>query len=168
VSDRKKEYLPHSIGCFLCGDENPAGIRTRFFVEGEEVCGKVVLPRHVNGYRDVAHGGVVAALLDETMGWSATVFGKEHPMYVTGEITVKYIAPVPVGEEIEVRSRLVEDAVRLAYAEGRILHRGKVCARAKGKFVPMSREGTAEVIPYLKFGSCGRFRTIFAGYLEGK
>jgi uncharacterized protein (TIGR00369 family) len=168
VSDRKKEYLPHSIGCFLCGDENPAGIRTRFFVEGEEVCGKVVLPRHVNGYRDVAHGGVVAALLDETMGWSATVFGKEHPMYVTGEITVKYIAPVPVGEEIEVRSRLVEDAVRLAYAEGRILHGGKVCARAKGKFVPMSREGTAEVIPYLKFDLCRRFRTILDGYREGK
>jgi uncharacterized protein (TIGR00369 family) len=122
----------------------------------------------VNGYRGVAHGGVVAALLDETMGWSATVFGKEHPMYVTGEITVKYIAPVPVGEEIEVRSGLVEDAGRLAYAEGRVLHDGKVCARAKGKFVPMSREDTEEVIPYLKFGTCGRFRTIFEGYMGEK
>jgi uncharacterized protein (TIGR00369 family) len=122
----------------------------------------------VNGYRDVAHGGVVAALLDETMGWAATVFGKEHPMYVTGEITVKYLAPVPVGEEIEVRSRLVEDAGRLAYAEGQLLHGGKVCARAKGKFVPMTREATAGVMPYLKFGSCRRFRAIFDEYREGK
>ncbi len=168
MSDGEREYLPHSSGCFLCGDENPAGIRTRFFVEGEEVRGRIVLPRHVNGYRDVAHGGVVAALLDETMGWAATVFGKEHPMYVTGEITVKYLAPVPVGEEIEVRSRLVEDAGRLAYAEGQLLHGGKVCARAKGKFVPMTREATAGVMPYLKFGSCRRFRAIFDEYREGK
>ena len=167
MSDGEREYLPHSSGCFLCGDENPAGIRTRFFVEGEEVRGRIVLPRHVNGYRDVAHGGVVAALLDETMGWAATVFGKEHPMYVTGEITVKYLAPVPVCEEIEVRSRLVEDAGRLAYAEGRLLHGGKTCARAKGKFVPMTREATAGVIPYLKFESCRRFRAIFDAYLGG-
>jgi acyl-CoA thioesterase FadM len=89
-------------------------------------------------------------------------------MYVTGEITVKYVTPVPVGEEIEVCSRLVEDAGRLAYCEGRILHGGKLCARAKGKFVPMSPEGTAEVIPYLKFGTCRRFRTILDGYREGK
>jgi uncharacterized protein (TIGR00369 family) len=168
VTDGEREYLPHSSGCFLCGDENPAGIRTRFFVEDNEVRGTIVLPRHVNGYRGAAHGGVVAALLDETMGWAATVFGKEHPMFVTGEITVKYLAPVPVGQEIEVRSRLVEDAGRLAYCEGRILHGGKLCARAKGKFVPMSPEGTAEVIPYLKFGTCRRFRTILDGYREGK
>lgn len=167
MTDGEREYLPHSSGCFLCGDENPAGIRTRFYVEDNEVRGTIVLPRHVNGYRDVAHGGVVAALLDETMGWAATVFGKEHPMFVTGEITVKYLAPVPVGEEIEVRSRLVEDAGRLAYAEGRLLHGGKVCARAKGKFVPMTREATAGVMPYLKFESCRRFRAIFEAYLGG-
>jgi acyl-coenzyme A thioesterase PaaI-like protein len=151
-----REYLPHSSGCFLCGEENPSGVRTRFFVEGGEVRGKVALPRHMNGYRDVAHGGVLAA----------TVFGKKHPMYVTGELTVKFLAPVPVGEAIEVRSRLIEDAVRLAYCEGEILHGGKACVRARGKFAPMSREGTAEVMPYLKFHDCRRFRTIFDGYLK--
>ncbi len=161
-----REFLPHSSGCFLCGEENPSGVRTRFFVEGGEVRGRVALPRHMNGYRDVAHGGVLAALLDETMGWAATVFGKSHPMYVTGELTVKYLAPVPVGEAIEVRSRLVEDAGRLAYCEGEILHGGKACVRARGKFAPMSREGTAGVMPYLKFHDCRKFRTIFDGYLK--
>jgi len=38
---------------------------------------------HLNGYKNVAHGGIVSALLDETMGWAPTVFGKMHPMYVT-------------------------------------------------------------------------------------
>jgi uncharacterized protein (TIGR00369 family) len=168
VSPTGREYLPHSSGCFLCGEENRSGVRARFFVEGNDVLGKVNLPLHLNGYKDVAHGGVVSALLDETMGWAATVFGKTHPMYVTGELTVKFLSPVPVGAEIEVRSRLVEDAGRLAYCEGEILHGGKVCARARGKFVPMSPEGTAEVIPYLRFDGCRRFLKIFDGYGQGE
>ena len=163
-----REYLPHSSGCFLCGEENRSGVRARFFVEGSEVLGKVTLPPHLNGYKNVAHGGVVSALLDETMGWAATVFGGTHPMYVTGELTVKFLSPVPVGAEIEVRSRLVEDAGRLAYCEGELRSGGKVCARARGKFVPMSPEGTAEVIPYLRFEGCRRFRSIFDAYRGGE
>ena len=157
----KREYLPHSSGCFLCGDENECGVRLRFFVEGDEVCAKVTLPSHLNGYKKVAHGGVLAALLDESMGWAATVFGGLRRMYLTGELTVKYLAPVPVGEEIEVRSRLLANAGRIAYGEGELFCGGKVFVRARGKFLPMSREATAEVFPYLKFGNCGKYRTLF-------
>lgn len=168
MTDADREYLPHSSGCFLCGEENRSGVRARFFVEGNEVFGRVILPSHLNGYKDVAHGGVVSALLDETMGWAATVFGRTHLLYVTGELTVKFLSPVRIGGEIEVRSRLVEDAGRLARCEGEIRCGGKVCARARGKFVPMSPEGTAQVIPYLRFEGCGKFRAIFDAYREGK
>ncbi len=130
-------------------------------MEGDEVCSRVELPRHINGYKNVAHGGVLAALLDESMGWAATVFGGTHRMYLTGELTVKYLAPVPVGEPIEIRSRLVEDAGRIAYGEGELICGETVCVRARGKFLPMSREATAEVIPYLKFGQCRRYRSLF-------
>jgi acyl-coenzyme A thioesterase PaaI-like protein len=168
MNGEEKEYIPHSSGCFLCGDENPCGIRTRFFVEGGAVCSRITLPRHVNGYKNVAHGGVLAALLDESMGWAATVFGNSQRMYLTGELTVKYIAAVPVGEEIRIRSRLVEDAGRVAYGEGELTCKGKVCVRARGKFLPMSREATAEVIPYLKFGQCGKYRSLLHGVEEAK
>ena len=161
MSDGEKEYLPHSSGCFLCGDENPCGVRTRFYVEGDAVCSRIQLPRHVNGYKNVAHGGVLAALLDESMGWAATVFGGSHRMYLTGELTVKYLAPVPIGDPIEIRSRLVEDAGRIAYSEGELVCGETVCVRARGKFLPMSREATAEVLPYLKFDGCRKYRELF-------
>ena len=161
MNGRDREYLPHSSGCFCCGDENACGVRARFFVEGDAVMADVVLPRHVNGYKNVAHGGVLAALLDESMGWAATVFGREHPMYVTGELTVKYIRPVPVGEEARIESRLLEDAGRIAYSAGEIRCGGVVCVKASGKFIPMSAEATAGVIPYLKFGDCRKYRTLF-------
>ncbi len=161
-----REYLPHSAGCFCCGDENACGVRARFFVEGGAVNAEVALPRHLNGYRDVAHGGVLAALLDESMGWAATVFGREHPMYVTGELTVKYVRPVPVGGKIRIVSRLLEDAGRIAYGAGEILCGGKVCVKASGKFLPMSAEATADVRAYLKFDGCRRYRTLFGPAAE--
>jgi acyl-coenzyme A thioesterase PaaI-like protein len=164
VGDGDREYLPHSTGCFLCGEENAAGVRARFFVEGDEVRGLVAIPRHMNGYKDIAHGGVLSALLDETMGWAATVFRPTHPMFVTAELTVRFLSPVPVEEEILVRSRLVEDAGRLAFCEGEILHGGKVRVRARGKFSPLGREGTAGVLPFLRFHDCRKYRTMFDSY----
>lgn len=163
MGDPVREYLPHSSRCFVCGDENGCGVRTRFYVEDDTVRTRVVLPRHVNGYKDVAHGGVIAALLDESMGWTATVFGRSRSMYLTGELTVKYLSPVPVGEEVEIVSRLVEDSGRIAYGTGELVCGGTVCVKARGKFIPMGREATARVIPYLKFDLCRKYRTLFEG-----
>jgi acyl-coenzyme A thioesterase PaaI-like protein len=161
------EYLPHSSGCFLCGDENPFGARTRFFVQGDTVRAKLSLPQHHNGYKSIAHGGILAGLLDETMGWAATVFSQRHLFYVTGELTVKYICPVPVQTEIEIVGQLIKDGGRIAYCQGELLHQGKACLRAKGKFLPLSPEATNEVIPYLKFDQCRKYRTLF-GRIKGK
>jgi acyl-CoA thioesterase FadM len=82
-------------------------------------------------------------------------------MYLTGELTVKYLAPVSVGEEIEIVSRLEEDQGRIAYSTGELVCGGKVCVKARGKFLPMSREATGRVIPYLKFDQCRKYRTLF-------
>ncbi|MGC1403376.1 MAG: PaaI family thioesterase [Thermodesulfobacteriota bacterium] len=155
------EYLPHSTGCFLCGNENACGARTRFFVQGDTVRTRLILPQHLNGYRDIAHGGVLSGLLDETMGWAATVFSQRHPFYVTGELTIKYLLPVPVKEKIEIIGRVIKDAGRIAYCQGELLHNGTECLRAKGKFLPLSDEATAEVIPYLKFDRCRTYRSLF-------
>ncbi len=163
MDERRVEYLPHSSWCFMCGDENQGGVRARFYVQKGAVRTRVRLPAHLNGYRGVAHGGVLAALLDESMGWAATVFGREHTMYVTGELTVKYLAPVPIDGEIEIESRLVRDAGRVAYAEGELLCGGRACVRAAGKFLPMTPEESAAVLSSLKYDDCGKFRALLPG-----
>jgi len=60
-------------------------------------------------------------------------------------------------------SRLEEDSGRIAYSTGELFCGGKVCVRARGKFLPMSREATEQVIPYLKFDRCRKYKTLF-GY----
>jgi uncharacterized protein (TIGR00369 family) len=157
----KAEYLPHSGGCFVCGDENPCGIRARFFVQGDSVRTRVVLPGSHNGYQGAAHGGVLAGLLDEAMGWAATVFSLDHRFFVTGELKLKYLFPVEVGVELEVEARMVKDGRRIVYCQGALLQKGKVCLRGQGKFLPMSEEETRAVVSYLKRDGCRRYRTLF-------
>jgi len=70
------------------------------------------------------------------------VFGKTHPMYVTGELTVKFLSPVPVGAEIE-----GPQPPRRGCGKARLLRGGDPVRRndvrpRQGKFVPMSPEGT--------------------------
>ena len=69
--------------------------------EGERVLARVRLSPEFAGFEGFAHGGIVAALLDEVMAWAAMT-GAGRPC-MTGEMAVRYLRPVPVSEEITAR-----------------------------------------------------------------
>jgi len=55
---------------------------------------------------------------------------------VTGEITVRYLKPVPTGRPLTVRGRLIEDRRRILLGESEaILEDGTVAATASVKLV---------------------------------
>ena len=54
-------------GCFVCGDKNPIGLNVPFYVKGDEVVAEYTAGCHFEGYRDILHGGILSALLDEVM-----------------------------------------------------------------------------------------------------
>ena len=139
-----KVYLPNSTWCFVCGEENHAGLQTRFFVEDGHVKAKLRPQDHHCGYRNVVHGGVVAALLDECMGWAAArAIGR---MCLTAELTVRYVKNVPQDRELTCVTKVEKSSRRLAYAKGEIVDdEGEVYARAEGKFMPMSAEETLRI-----------------------
>src|SRR5207248_10441272 len=64
------EKLPNSFACFVCGDRNPKGLRVRFYIEGDSVSGQFMPCDEHMGFRGITHGGIIAALLDEAMGWA--------------------------------------------------------------------------------------------------
>ena len=144
TSDTEKIYLPFSRTCFVCGDENHAGLHTRFYVENGDVKTRLTA-REVNcGCKDVVHGGIVAAVLDETMGWAAA--RALERMCVTGELTVRYILNVPNDREFTVSTRVQKSNRRLALTEGEIVDdEGTTYATATAKFLPLSIEKTLEV-----------------------
>jgi uncharacterized protein (TIGR00369 family) len=87
---------------------------------------------------------VVAALLDETLGWAAALaVGR---MCVTAEMTVRYLKPVPVGAKIVVSAKPGRCSRRLGVAEGEVRDEsGTLYARASGKFLPLSQGETRRV-----------------------
>ncbi len=144
-----RRYLPHSHRCYVCGESNPKGLTIRLYAEGDEVGLDFTAGEEHVGYADRVHGGVIAALLDEALGWTVTM--QIRRMTYTAELTVRYTSPVPVGVPLRLRARSTKVDPRLCKAEGEILVEGKVAARAEGRFVPLSVEETRTVDSYLVY-----------------
>jgi len=144
-------YLPYSKTCFVCGEDNPAGLRTRFFVEDGVVKMRLAPETHHCGYHNTVHGGVIAAALDECMGWAATLLIKR--MCYTAELVLRYLKPVPADRETVVTTKVIRAGKRLAHVHGQLSDsEGEVYVRAEGRFVPLSIEQTLEVDDYLIYG----------------
>ena len=144
------EKLPNSTACFVCGHSNPAGLRARFYLEGDRVVTRFTPAPAQMGYKGITHGGIIAALLDETMGWAPAVANRRF--CVTVEINVQYLRPIPIGKEVLVSAWVTDGHRRIWEAEGEIGDAdGTLYAKGKGRFLPVSDEQTAEVVSYLNF-----------------
>ncbi|MEX2016076.1 MAG: PaaI family thioesterase [Candidatus Hydrogenedentales bacterium] len=139
-----KLYLPNSHHCFVCGESNAAGLQTRFYIEEGLVKTRLQPQDHHCGYKDIVHGGVVAAVLDECMGWAASrALGR---MCVTAELTIRYLKNVPADRPLTVATDVQKSNRLLAITHGRIEDdEGTLYARADAKFTPLSPEATIEV-----------------------
>jgi acyl-coenzyme A thioesterase PaaI-like protein len=124
---------PSSRSCFVCGRENPVGLKVRWdqHEEAGEIRGTVIVPEHFNGYPGVTHGGIVAAILDETAGRTILMDGGFEDLMVTAKLEVGYRRPTPTGVPLTVVGRLRRRSGSRAEAEAEIvLPDGTVSARA--------------------------------------
>lgn len=124
---------PSSRSCFVCGRDNPVGLKVKWdqHPEAGELRGRVTIPEHFNGYPGVAHGGIVAALLDETAGRTILMDGGFEDLMVTAKLEVGYRLPTPTGVSLDVVGRLVRRSGARAEAEAELrLPDGGVTATA--------------------------------------
>lgn len=126
------ESMDHFPDCIVSGQANPMGIGIRAYRDGDEAVTRVCFGAAFEGAPGRAHGGIVAAVFDDTMGF---VLSMLQTAAYTGRLTVTYRAPTPVGEELEFRARLRERRGRKIVIEGRALHAGETVAEAEGLFV---------------------------------
>jgi uncharacterized protein (TIGR00369 family) len=121
--------------CFGCGGANARGMQLAFEQDdaARRIRGVFRIPPEYQGGPGFVHGGIVATLLDEVM---AKVNRFEKDIAVTGEITVEYLKPVRVDEELTVEGWEIERNGRLRMRQGEIRNAsGAVLARGRGKFV---------------------------------
>jgi uncharacterized protein (TIGR00369 family) len=114
-ADRGDEIVSYSQ-CFVCGLDNPAGLRVRFFRAGEDEAVATCEPDRVfAGYHGLLHGGVASSLLDEIMIKAVLARSK---LAVTARMTVNYHRPVPLGTRLTLRGRIRNQRGRIFETEG--------------------------------------------------
>jgi hypothetical protein len=121
----------------VSGSANPLSIGLRIRREGEEVVGIVTLDRGWEGAPGRSHGGIVASCVDETLGGLLPVVGE---MAFTGELTLRYEGPCPMGVPLEFRSWLDRREGRKLYLACTGSAQGEVFVRAAAVFITVDLE----------------------------
>jgi acyl-coenzyme A thioesterase PaaI-like protein len=119
------------------GATNPTSVDVDVRFEGEEVVATVVLRRAFEGAPGRAHGGIVAAAFDDITGF---VIGHLREPAFTGELTVRYLAPVPVDEAIEIRARLAGRERRKLFITAEAHHDGAIVATCRAIYITVDPE----------------------------
>lgn len=153
TSRERFDQQPSARWCFVCGVENPCGLRIRFFNDGfQRVLARVTLDEPYQSYPGIAHGGILATILDETMGRAllaeegADDIGRARFMF-TARLETRFRKPVPLGQEFLVRGRVEQDRGRTATVSGEIvLADGSVAVEASAVLVDIPQEQIAQML----------------------
>jgi uncharacterized protein (TIGR00369 family) len=86
---------PSSRMCFICGRDNPRGLKLDFYEEAGQVRADFSLSPDYQGYPGVVHGGIVSAILDEASGRAVMIEGGDEMLMVTAKLSVRFRRPTP-------------------------------------------------------------------------
>ena len=129
--------------CFGCGGANDLGMKLTFEQDDTKrrIVGRFTLGENYQGAGGMAHGGIIAVLLDEVMG-KVCRFRDVHA--VTAELNVQYLKPVNVQEEIIVEGFETDSKGRNLFLAGEIRNNaGVVLAKSTGRFVVIGQKEKA-------------------------
>lgn len=134
------EALPRTKSCFVCGVDNPIGVKLRFFKDGDWVRAEFRPRAEHAGFHHTVHGGITATVLDEVMVWA--IGASTGRFAYSAELTIRYTLPVRTGELYRLSARLT------ANRKGRIFETlgelrdeaGHLAASATAKYLPVPVE----------------------------
>ncbi len=123
--------------CFGCGQENEHGLRLElsFDDDTKTAYGEFTATELFEGPPNIIHAGIVASILDETM---ITVNKYMDSMAITSELTIRYLQPAFIQENLYIRGWYVKKSKRVIENRAEIENEmGKIVARAKGKYIEL-------------------------------
>ena len=120
--------------CIGCGQRSPIGLKMTFATEDDRsVRASVTIPPSFQGWRDVAHGGIVALVLDEAMAYAAGAHGF---LGVTGDLKMRFRKEVGISVPLVVRGNVVWHRRMVLGIEASVRDEaGTLLASAEGSFV---------------------------------
>jgi acyl-coenzyme A thioesterase PaaI-like protein len=111
---------------------------------GLRVVGEFTVTEHHQGAPGLAHGGVVAAAMDEAMGFLLWLL---QSLAVTARLEVDFRKPVPIGATIELEGEVEREEGRKIHARMTGKVNGEVAVEARALFLKVRVQHFA---PYVK------------------
>ena len=135
--------LPHTAGCFVCGRENPLGLRLCSFVDTDTGNARTTFtPRleHI-GFENIIHGGILATLVDELMVWTAIwASGKAC---VAAELSLRFVRKAEPNQQLEAIASITRNRSRLIETSAEVKACETLICTATAKYIPLGGDETA-------------------------
>lgn len=91
-------------GCFVCGVDNPEGLRLRIHRDGTDAVATYTPPATHAGYPERMHGGLIGMLIDEMLVYA----GAAHGLWgMTARVGYTLRRAVPLEAPLHLRGTLV-------------------------------------------------------------
>lgn len=123
-------------GCFVCGKDNPIGLKLKFETIGDGYVTYFTPQKQHQGYIGITHGGIVSTVLDEVMARYVHILGHHA---VTGEITVRLKRPAVIGQRLKFVGRIDEENSRMLSTSAKATdEQGALIAEAWAKMIKVA------------------------------
>ena len=138
---------PNSRMCFICGLENPVGLKLKIYeVEPGVIETTYTAPEHYQSYPGILHGGIVATILDEISGRSHMGDPAQARFMYTAKLEVKYRKNVPIGKPLRIVGKAGKTKGRMAEAWGGIYDEtGTLLAECNSLLIDIPAESLNQV-----------------------
>lgn len=125
--------------CFVCGKQNPIGLKLIFKTEGRKTTAVFTPKKEHQGYKDIVHGGILSTVLDEAMTRLGYQVGLNT---VTAHIEVDFRKPAYVNQPLTLEGEILREEGRKVFAKSRITNKNReVVAEATGILVKIELTG---------------------------
>jgi acyl-coenzyme A thioesterase PaaI-like protein len=146
MKQKVRRKQPNSKMCFVCGLKNSPGLKAYFYeLENKELIGVFTPIEEHQGYPGRLHGGIISAILDETIGRAILIGYEEDVWFVTVEFNTRFKKPVPLDCEVKVKARITKETSRIYEGRGEIiLDSGDIAAEGYGKYMKLPIDKIAD------------------------
>jgi acyl-coenzyme A thioesterase PaaI-like protein len=143
-----QDYYPDDVAhCYGCGKLNEQGHQIKTFWDGDETVTRFTPKEYHTAIPGYVYGGLIASLIDcHGTGTGALAAykaeGREFDSlppfrFVTASLQVEYLKPTPLGPELELRGKIIEQKGRKVISEITVSANGVVTAKGKVVAVQM-------------------------------
>jgi len=136
----KNAFAQYDYNCFGCSPANSIGLRLEFYEHDDFIETTWTPAPQYEGYPGTLHGGIIAALIDETAAWVMYIKGRRAG--VTSRLNIRHRKPIEITQkQLLVRGTMTNFNRNLCYIHVEILNeQGELCTEAEVVYFTFSLE----------------------------